>query len=489
LNISLCGGGDCCPERYVRNPPYLLAMPRFISVMLLILVPLALPETFAPASSASPEKIAAIYDPNPAHIWNRLYDALLTREDPTGAKYGVDALDPLLWLNTEHLLSQPSHQRALRVLDEFLRTHAENQIHDPLERAILQRDLWAVFDWSAQQNSLSQRPTYDTEKRELQTRLAEALRRLALTPEEIAALPANYGQAVASGALAKEYDPAHRERAFLPPDLFEPRGPWVLINGSFLFEPQPVAIEHVMTFSGRSRFFVFVRLPGGRKATLDYFHELWNFPQPWVPSDPPQQVDVNPDLPTFPAGTQVALVRQMTLFDKRGNLVDAPITESVQIRVYRAITAADPHCCDAPSLAALAERSGQDFYEIKLSRPLLFARKAGGFRAVAPDETEFSILRQEGDDVFEEWERYHTPLEKQDPALQQCIVCHAGGGISSLNSRRALLKPNELQHDSVGGTVASGPYWWASDQTTDWKYDRYDWGLLNGYWSSAGKPH
>jgi hypothetical protein len=314
------------------------AMPRFIALMFLVVVPITLREMALPAAaSENLEKNSALYDPNPKHIWNRLLDALLVREDSAGAKYGLDSLDPLLWMNSDHLLAQPSHQRALRVLDEFLQTRAENQIHDPLKRAILQRDLWAVFDWSVLQESPSQMPRYDKEKQELQTKLAEVLRRLALTAQEIALLPANYGQAVASGAFPKEYDPDHPERAFLPPDLFDPLGPWVCINGNSYFG-QTAAIEHLITFSGRSRFLVFVRLPAGRGATLEYFRTLWNFPQPWVQSDPSGQPHVNPNLPSFPVGTQVALLRQMTLFDNRGNLVDAPITESLQIRVYRAIT-------------------------------------------------------------------------------------------------------------------------------------------------------
>jgi hypothetical protein len=71
----------------------------------------------------------------------------------------------------------------------------------------------------------------EKERKELQTRLAEVLRRLALTPEQVVALPNNYQQAVASGEFAKEYDPQHRERAFLPPDLFDPQGPWVELEG------------------------------------------------------------------------------------------------------------------------------------------------------------------------------------------------------------------------------------------------------------------
>jgi hypothetical protein len=65
-----------------------------------------------------------------------------------------------------------------------------------------------VFDWSVQQRSRAGRPNYDSEKRELQMRLAEARRRLALSPKEIELLPDNYAQAVAAGTFPKEYGAA-----------------------------------------------------------------------------------------------------------------------------------------------------------------------------------------------------------------------------------------------------------------------------------------
>ena len=155
--------------------------------VLLTLISVALPTTCK--SQQSPEIPVAIYDGNPAHIWNRLYSALRVRQDSQGYVYGEDSLDPMLWPQSQHLLSQPSHGIALRVLDAFLRTHAENLIKDPLKRAMLQRDLWAVFDWSVQQIQWTGTPEYGNEKRELQTRLAEVLKRLALTPKQIKALP------------------------------------------------------------------------------------------------------------------------------------------------------------------------------------------------------------------------------------------------------------------------------------------------------------
>jgi hypothetical protein len=175
----------------------------------------------APVVWGRSPRAAAIYDPNPDHLWNRLHATFFVRDDLPDTQRLPDVLDPPLWYHTQYLLSNPSHKQAVRMLDEFLQTHAENLTRDPLKRAILQRDLWAVFDWAVERRPEHVGdPAYEKEKRELQIRLAEVLRRIALSPEELAALPDNYAQAVASGEFGRDYDPGHRERAFLPPDLF-----------------------------------------------------------------------------------------------------------------------------------------------------------------------------------------------------------------------------------------------------------------------------
>jgi hypothetical protein len=426
-----------------------------------------------------------IYDPNPAHLWNRVYATLLVREDKHRNRFGEDSLQPPLWPESEHLLSEPSHKLASQVLDEFLRTHGETLVHDPVKRAVFLHDLWAVFDWSVAQSPARDRPQYNNEKKELQARLAEVLRRLALTPDEIKSLPDNYAQAVASGAFAKQYDPAQPEQAFLPPDLFDPHGPWVCIQPSPEgFEIGGVAKMHVAAFSGRSGFLVFVRLPNGRKATMDYFQSLWDFPQPWIhgPSIAEDQAIENPDLPSFPAGTQVALVRRMTLFDNQGNVAASSITESVQLRVYHAITTMEERNFGNGNMNEVKRNSGQDFFEIKFSRPLLFSGRNGGLRAVARDEKEFSTFQSQGDDPFE-GRSLRPKSADTPPELQTCVWCHSGGGVRSLNSRDALLKPNRRQQEPQN--VDYGPIYWSDDAAVGWKGSRFDWGLLNGYWKAA----
>ncbi len=452
-------------------------MQRIAAVLILTLVAISLLVVTLLAHRQEAELAVTVYDPNPTHIWNRLHSALFVRDDIPATRFFPDPLDAPYWDRTSYLLDQPSHHRMLRILDEFLQTHAENAIRDPLKRAMLQRDLWAAFDWSVMRQPKTYRdPAYEKEKRELQTRLAEILRRLALSPEEIESLPNNYEKAVASGEFAKEYDPVHCERAFLPPDLFGPHGPWVEIEG--LGDPQPVAVQHFGQFSGRSRFRIFVRLPAGRKATFDYLETVWNFPKPTIPSPhyaPGQDVAPNPDLPQFPAGTQFALVRQMVLFDNQGRLVSTPITESLQIRVYRTLARSSAPPINQDQVIA---QSGQDFYEIRLRRPRLFANQAGGLQATEPNEKEFTVFGfigpGNGDPGSYAATRPFAPLKS-------CVQCHGAPGINSVNSRSVLLKPHLLQRDVTADF--SGPRTWEDARIVPWKKRQADWELLNQLWT------
>ena len=274
-------------------------------------------------------------------------------------------------------------------------------------------------------------------------------------------------------AFAKQYDPDHRERAFLPPDLFDADGPWVELEGRG--KPGPVAEQHDSFFSGRSSFLIFLRLPGGRKATFDYLSALWNSPPFSSPHFSPVQDEApNPNLPQLPAGTQVVLLRQMTLFDERGKLIAAPITESVQIRVYRSVA---PSNAQAVGIDQMITTSGQDFYAIRLSRPLLFANQAGGLKAARPDERDFALFGGAGPD--EGSPSHYTPLSAYHPVVKACVMCHREVGIQSLSTRGRLLKPNPLQQDLPMNAL--GPHWWQDARVLSWKQGQDDWRLLSGY--------
>lgn len=402
-----------------------------------------------PAASAS----WTLYDPNPNHLWNRLYRSLYRRVGRDGREYGYDELDPLLWSGTKYLLINPANQQAVAILDEFLSTHAERKIRDPLKRAILQRDLWAIFDWTAEV------PTDTQEKLNLQIKLVQVMKRLALSPDEIAALPTTYKEAVHSKAFATVYDPNKREQTFLPPDLFDPKGSWVSLSSR---EGLPVASAHVDGFSGKSVFLVFMRLPEGRDATLKYLQKLSEIPNRklWIPDpgppDVPAQVRGNPNFPQFPAGTELALVREIVLIDSQDNFRPTNIIESVQIRVHRIVPSEIPQTFFSGRNEASTE---MDTFEFKLSRSRLFAGESGGLRPVLPGETEFALFLSHGID----WE--------SRVALTYCSSCHFGPGIFSVRSRGGNIVPSSNLDNEMS-------------ETKWWKGRRYDWGLLQGLWRS-----
>jgi plasmid stabilization system protein ParE len=405
---------------------------------------------------------AAIFDSDPNHIWNRTHSCLLVRHSADGTEYGADALDPLLWAQTQHLLTGDSHDRALACLDEFLRSHAERAVQDPLKRAIFQRDLWAVFDWAAAGDDLPE------QRRELETRLAEAMRRVAITPKQVRALPETYAAAVASRKFATAYDPHNPEQPFLPPELFRSDGPWVCLSA---YSEEPTAIVH---FSGRSRFLVFMHLPDGRDATRRYVRKLRSSADPPLAGGESGTDFLNLALPQFPVGTQVALVRQAILIDDRGNLVPTALTESVQLRVYHAVTPGPRlvNYINGPS------SHDQDFFEFRMSRAELFANINGGLVAFHPGEKEYATFMTHGMDDFEA----PAPLDGQGVVLKRCLGCHSDAGIHSVQSRLQWMKrpvgERQLGNDESPGDAIA----WETNVTIARKRRQAEFNMLQSLW-------
>jgi hypothetical protein len=398
-----------------------------------------------------------LYDPNPNHLWNRLYRALYERVTKDGKGYGYDELDPLLWRGTKYLLrSSPSTQQATAVLDEFLSTHAERLISDPTKQALLQRDLWAVFDWTTRV------PIQSQEKENLQLRLAKVIKRLALSGDKIKALPNTYDQAIRSKAFAAAYNPSHPEQPFLPPDLFDANGPWVQLSGR---DGGLVARGHTDAFP-RSVFMVLIRLPEGRTATLTYLNKLAEFPNPWLRDrEGPGGMRPNPGLSQFPAGTELALVRLMMLIDNQANLQSTNLIESIQIRTHRVI----PNSIDNSRSAA---RAAMDVDEFRLSRPKLFAGENGGLRALGTEDTEFPIFASHDIDLFEV-DFAGASFERMLSApLEFCAACHSRSGVHSMLSRGGRV---------VIPSVASD---YEAAETKAWKQRQDNWKLLRALWRS-----
>ena len=324
------------------------------------------------SSPTSTRSVWSIYDADPDHPWNRVFRQFYRRVAADGREYGWAELDPLLWSDTDYLLEGDSHRQALKVLDEFLSSHAERRIMDPLKRAMFQRDLWAVFDWLA-----SQAEPYPLERQALERRLVQIIRSVALSDEEIAALPDNYSLEVEAGSFPATVLPESPETVFLPADLFQPGSAWVPMGR----EGGPVAMTHTEAFPffGRSVFLVYVRSPHGRNATLEFIQSL--------------NTEANP---VTAIGSEVALVRRMLLVDDQGELVSSPLVETIQLRYF------DP---------------AQHFHEFELGRSRLLHGVAGGLVS----KIDFFMLFMSHGDVFESPDI--PELRATIPEI--CEACHS----------------------------------------------------------------
>jgi hypothetical protein len=310
-----------------------------------------------------------------------------------------------------------------------------------------------VFDWLSLRTD-----TYPIERQELQKRIAQIMRRVALTDAQIATLPNNYVQAASSHLFAAEYRPDHRSTDFLPPDLWQAESAWVNVGN----KNGILAISHVQSlgFSGRSAFYVFYRVPPDRQATLNFIEALKAArPSQATATTVPLNTSSH-GATTVPENTIVGLVRQMLLIDTEGKIIPTPIIESVELRV-------------------LLSSMIQDDYQFNFSRLQLFDGKAGGLYAIGPDDREFTVFMDHGSDIFENkdihWE------QAQVVTLQSCQNCHLRedtNTIISYSRDRFPLPSGEL------------PALTETDARTEarlviaWKQSQQNWQTLRKFWSS-----
>jgi hypothetical protein len=459
-------------------------MRRAVVASALLVATVCLTGAQAPASG--------VYDPNPGHLWNRLHDALFLRHDAAGREYGRDRIEPLLWRTSKHLLHGDSHDRLLAALKEFIGGGKEQQITDPLKRAMLQRDLWLVFSWLEHgREEVHAFPGGRAAKiaagERLREPLARAIGRVALTAGEIARLPDTYAAAVASGEFAARPELASEERSYLPPDLFAGNGPWVSLGR----DDGPIAPTHLLADNPftNSAFLVFIKLPGGRPATLAYVDRLRAFRGPMfvaTPSTPkPEFPNFSPDIPQFPPGTEVALVRRALLVTSARDIVVTPIAEAVEVRVYREVPAVATSQLQSAMLVDGRVRSRQAAFEFVLSRRRLFDGRSGGLHT-AVDGHMLTGFSTHGFDPFDEgFVPRMTDAEARRHRSDLCIMCHTLPGVYSFNT--FAHGPSIRQRDSLRAMSAQN----VLAQAVRWKTSLPEWSELrrlmaeptvNGLW-------
>jgi hypothetical protein len=386
----------------------------------------------------------SVFDPDPDHPWNRLHRVFYVREVGKDRTYAYDGLEAPFGRDGPFLVEGRSHTKALDALDAFLKDGDDAKVRDPVKRALLQRDLWYVFDKLAEPTTFTDTdPVKDRqpERRAVQKRLAQVMRRLELTADQIRKLPDTYAATVKGGAFPAKFDPDRPDRPYLPDDLrLDNKGEWVPISRWY-----PVsglsAPAHARELAGKAVVVTLLRLPGGRKPTEEFISRL-----------PRRRGDGKPEeLPELPDGSQVALVRVMLLADDRGTLRPTPVTEGVQLRVF-------------------PKGKEQRFFEFTLDRAGLASGRAG-LRAVGRDEIDYFGGLDNGHSQIDRLGPEELP--KMRPALATCIGCHNAPKLEAINTF-GFGRTDGYQ----GGTTTDMAT--QVRHTVNLKVKSYSWGLLLG---------
>ena len=415
------------------------------------------PEDPAKRPAAQPhDSRFAPYASDEDHLWNRLHQAMFVREAPDRSRR-VHSTDPLLYqgitrnLNGElsfgsfFLLEGESQRRAIELLDQFLAESGDQLIDNPLRRLFLQRDMWAAFDYAAwYPDDWVYHTRHESAALALRTRLAKVIGRLVLSEHEFDALPDNYALAVKSKQYPAAHDLDHPERLFLPADLFDPSGPWVRFHET---TGVPMAQQHFEGAGGRAAHVIFLRLPGGRPATEQYLREL-----------------NGASVKQFPPGTMVAMIRRALAVNRSAKVRVTPVTELVQIRVYRRIP-------EDPKANLHGDFGEQDVYEFVMDRTKLFAGQHG-LREVGPDDPAESFSRGVGEDPFDP--KADRPIGKPEAQLKACIQCHQSPGVYSVMSMQRGLRGQRAEVFRTFDWDVEMNY------TVRTKVKQFNWGLLQG---------
>jgi hypothetical protein len=323
-------------------------------------------------TSEYPEAHATAPLPDPQSPFVRLRVSTRTFEHDEVGDRAVEALYPsfITTRGVDYVLQERVRGALTQALEDAI---GEKRTRPPLDRALMQSDLWSAFDRLDARASARGDDRFRREGAAALTPLLAALiRKLALTPAEIAALPDTYAAARAETAL---------------PDVFAPDGEWVEV------ERGPHRLHDAEAQMRRaSRVFVRPRAPASDETRfLDRLAQ-----------DPAREVSAT------------ALVMQTLLLDSRGRVVSSRLFTDVQERTLSrdgdAVTAAD-------------------VVEFELSRRMLRSEPARAFLhfgAAAP-----AYLPLAGNDYG-----FATPARDRTGATapilttlrSRCAACHAPQG-------------------------------------------------------------
>lgn len=349
----------------------------------------------APAPAFVSNNPQSIYAADPNDPWNRIFRVLFTRtvtvrvsdafpehapfepfqvrmgsfpiriskQKVSRIEIGDRAIEPLYprFLAIDgpaYVLSEPGFTELTTALRLAI---AETKTRSPIERALMQADVWAAYD-------IVHESRFRSGADVLLKLLRQFVRNIALTSDEIKSLRNNYAEAVNANKL---------------PNLFSSESGWLEI------ELLPIRMhEHAADYRRATRVFVKPRTK---------------------PSDPGQFVESLKHHKHLGQVEGVALVIQNLLLDTSGRVVPSPVFTDVQFRLFKydpnkAAIFAEPQQFELSRRKLLTEPASGGFVEYSASSP--------AYLTSAGNDYDFATRLQESD----------APIVA--PLRTRCTQCH-----------------------------------------------------------------
>jgi hypothetical protein len=362
----------------------------------------------------------------------------MTRYGPEGKAYAQDGTSPAIFHASNFPFGDKTFHKLNSALEAFADLpQAKIDEYSDVQRALLQRHLWEVYDAAV---AYSWRTRYLERREIVRSKVASLMRRIALTREQILALPNTVQATIKSGGFAQNHDPNDPFKPFLSADLYKKKSSWVCLGLS----GRPITgIRHTEKLNSRSEFLQFMRLPSGRDETLKYQEKRLE--------------------ETFPVGTQFALIEQAFLIGNEGDLILSPLIVSVQLRAFLEVER---------SFFLARPKATQSVAEF-LMQPRELIKGNAVMKALGPNDHRYEA----GDEDIQDFTS-HDPFEgsRMMPKITRlniCMNCHGKAGRHSVitvgfRSRRRSLE--EGDPDSIAKATAARKQ---SDES--WKSLKQDW--------------
>lgn len=400
-----------------------------------------------------------MFDADPQHLWNRLYAAVTIRPSlnpskrggvPVARIEGGDRIEFLGWGGTSYYDEPSTIETLEKLLDEFLEKKGHEQTADPLKRVLLQRDLWALFDFMMQ-HQIDRKGDAETRKHrnEICGKLARVIQALAVPAETLAKLPDNYRLAVNSGHFAATHD-NDPKRKYLPPTVMTDVDDWQELDFYQATRSEDVerryVFLHMRAFQGRSYFRVFLRFPKGRPQLEAYLKEIDSEWIDWRKSAQHGSISLKPGAPPLPQGTEVMLMQFLIALDPQLKLVPTSLCESVRLLIFKNSTGTtDPDT----NLG-----NGVNAAKYTLKRRLALAEGGmlhGGLHREPDDLPVYRVLFE--NEKANDWGsrgRYFS-------LTADCRSCHSGAGQAGIQTIGSMLNTASIDSGAAMGVSHTLP--------------------------------